>query len=74
MDEWKEFIRDLTPREREAFDYIGYGMTNIDIAKRMNISLTTMRTYAKRIHDKLYIVGRAALAIASYKIRTEGDP
>lgn len=70
-DEWKEFVRDLTPREREVFDYIGKGMRNIDIAEKMGISLLTVRTHAKRVHDKLYIVGRAALAIAAYRTSVE---
>jgi len=69
----REFIHSLTKREREAFDLIGQGYANYQIAKTMGISLLTARTYAKRIHDKLYIVGRSRLAIAAHIINEEGN-
>lgn len=57
----------LGRRELEAFRLVGLGMTNAEIAEAMGISPTTVRTYMKRIHDKLYIVGRSRLAVESHK-------
>lgn len=69
---WRDYLRTLTPRERQVFDLIGQGKKNTEIAAELGITLNTARTYAKYIHDKLYIEGRAKLAIAAYQIQIEG--
>lgn len=68
---WREFLPSLAPREMETFLLIGRGFSNEQIAKKMGISVLTVRHYAKMIHDKLYIEGRAALAIVAYQYATE---
>lgn len=67
--EWSnEFIGTLAKRELEMFKLVGLGMTNDEIAREMGIAKSTVRTYAKIIHDKLYIVGRARLAIVANRM------
>ena len=63
-----ELLPALAKRERQAFDMIGLGMSNLEIATAMGIKLSTVRTYTKYIHDKLYIIGRARLAITAYRV------
>jgi DNA-binding NarL/FixJ family response regulator len=67
------FLETLTGREREVFELIGKGKKNTEIAEELGITLNTVRTYSKTIHDKLYIEGRANLAIAAYKVISEGE-
>jgi NarL family two-component system response regulator LiaR len=67
--EWSnEFIGTLTKRELEMFKMVGLGMTNQEIALAMGVAFSTVRTWAKSIHDKLYIVGRARLAIVANRM------
>lgn len=67
--EWSnEFVDTLAKRELEMFKMVGLGMTNREIAQAMEIAPSTVRTYAKTIHDKLYIIGRARLAIVSNRM------
>lgn len=68
---WREFVPTLAPRERQTFLLVGQGLSNDEIALVMKISPLTVRCYVKRIHDKLYIEGRAALAIAGYQYTSE---
>jgi len=70
--EMKANLSRLAPRELEALKLIGQGMRNKDIAALMNISLGTVRIYAKRIHDKLYVEGRSRLAVLSHHIFCRG--
>ena len=51
-------VRRLTPREREVFDLMGRGLTNIDIARLLGISDNTVRTYARRIFGRLGVSNR----------------
>lgn len=57
----------LTDSERAVYRLVGLGLTNEEIAKILFISPLTVRTHVKRIHCKKNIVGRAKLAIESFK-------
>lgn len=48
----------LTAREREIVALIGSGMTNKEIARRLNISDKTVQTQLHRIYTKLHARGR----------------
>jgi len=63
-----DFVDTLTRRELEMFKLVGLGMTNQEISQAMGVSFSTVRTWAKSIHDKLYIVGRARLAIVANRM------
>jgi DNA-binding NarL/FixJ family response regulator len=43
------------------------GLTNEEIAEVMSITINTVRTYTKRLHDKCEIEGRSRLAIVAMK-------
>ncbi|WP_443074400.1 helix-turn-helix domain-containing protein [Streptomyces sp. NBC_01462] len=49
----------LSTREREIAMLIGPGLTNKQIAARMNISIKTVETYLGRIFKKLGVKSRA---------------
>jgi DNA-binding NarL/FixJ family response regulator len=49
----------LSPREREVLVLITDGLSNADIAKRMQISEKTVRNHASNLFDKLGVWSRA---------------
>ena len=46
-------VRDLTPREQVVLSLIGEGLTNREIAQRLEISEATAKTHVRHILDKL---------------------
>jgi DNA-binding NarL/FixJ family response regulator len=56
----------LTRRERELLALIAEGLTDKDIARRLNLSPATVRTYNSALYAKLGITRRTqAVAIAA---------
>jgi two-component system response regulator NreC len=51
----------LTPREREIVALIGKGLSNQDIAKRLTLTVNTVKTHRQRIYEKLNLNNRASL-------------
>jgi DNA-binding NarL/FixJ family response regulator len=49
----------LSPRERQVLALMGEGLSNIDIAERMQISEKTVRNHASNVFDKLGVWSRA---------------
>ncbi|MDH6591500.1 DNA-binding CsgD family transcriptional regulator [Variovorax sp. TBS-050B] len=52
----------LSARERQVADAVREGLTDKAIARHMGVSVPTVRTYLRRIFDKLGIARRSALA------------
>lgn len=61
-------IATLTPTERELITYIGEGLSNKEIAKRMFIAESTVRNNLTRIYDKLEVKG-GRLGLLVYAVR-----
>lgn len=59
----------LSAREREIVSLIGKGLRNKEIASRLNITETTVKTHLTRIFQKLNIKARSELI--SYAIKTD---
>lgn len=59
----------LSAREREIVALIGKGLRNKEIASRLHITETTVKTHVTRIFQKLNIKARSELI--SYAIKTE---
>ncbi len=58
-----ELFPELSDREREILALIASGSTNADIAKKLVISLKTVRNYVSNIFSKLQVADRAQAAI-----------
>ncbi|MCC6831808.1 MAG: response regulator transcription factor [Thermoleophilia bacterium] len=50
----------LTPREREILELIAAGRSLPDIAKHLTLGLTTVKTHAQHLYEKLGVSDRAA--------------
>lgn len=53
---------DLSPRELEVARAVSEGLTDKEIARRLAVGVPTVRTYLRRIFEKLGIERRSALA------------
>lgn len=53
----------LSPRQREIHDLLVEGLSDRDIAKRLFISLTTVKAHVHHVYDKTGIRSRTALAL-----------
>ena len=59
----------LSAREKEVLDYITKGFTAHEIAKLMQLSHFTVRTFVRRIYSKLKVTSKAE---AIYEARSQG--
>lgn len=58
----------LTPRELECLRLLASGLTNMEIAARLGIGYTSVRSYVVRIYDKLGINSRAQAAVIACRM------
>ena len=61
--EAREAVR-MTPREREVISLIAAGMSNKEIAARLNLATDTVKSHVRNVMDKLALHSR--LQIAAY--------
>ena len=58
----------LSAREKEVLQLLGEGLTNTEIADRLCISENTVRTYFRRILEKLHLINRGqVIAYAAHR-------
>ena len=58
----------LSPREESVLDCLAKGLTYKQIADQLDISIDTIRTYLRRIYEKLHVQSRTE-AVAKYLSR-----
>ncbi|MBD0746794.1 response regulator transcription factor [Streptomyces sp. CBMA152] len=58
---------DLTPRELEVWSLIATGLDNAEIAREMELSVSTVKNYITSIFGKLDVRDRAQAVIAAYE-------
>lgn len=54
---------DLTPREREVLTLLSSGLTDKEIAQRVNVGYETVRSHMKHIYDKLHVHSRTEAVV-----------
>ena len=65
VDDAKRESLGITPRELEILQLIATGLSNREIAERVNVSENTIKTHASRVFNKLGVTRRTqAVAIA----------
>ena len=57
----------VTDREKDVLELIGRGLTNQEIAVRLNVSPATVKTHVSRLLTKLDARDRAQLVIVAYE-------
>ncbi|HWB37242.1 MAG TPA: response regulator transcription factor [Rugosimonospora sp.] len=65
-------LDELTPREREVFACLGEGLSNGQIAARLDMAETTTKTHVSRILGKLGLAGRVQAAILAQEMAATG--
>ncbi|WP_067544519.1 response regulator [Nocardia crassostreae] len=64
---------DLTVREREVLSLVGEGFGNQEIADRLHLGVTTVKTHIANLMDKTGCDNRVRLAVYGYRIHRFGD-
>lgn len=67
-------IDTLNHRERQVLDCIAEGMQDKEIARRLEISPNTVRTYASRLFRKLGVNNRTKAAMVSLNHKGPNEP
>ncbi|GII78730.1 DNA-binding response regulator [Sphaerisporangium rufum] len=67
-------VAGLAEREREVLACLGEGLTNAEIARRLFLSETTVRSYVSRLLVKLDLAHRTQAALLAHQAGLLGEP
>ena len=58
-------IEELSAREREVLELVADGLTNVEIAQRLSLSVRTVERHLSNLYVKLRVSGKAGRAAAA---------
>lgn len=58
----------LTPREREVLELMAEGLPNAEIARRLFINVTTVRSHVHSLIEKLGVHSRMQVVVSAYEL------
>lgn len=64
-----QFPKDLSTGERRLLDCLGYGMTNAEIAKELELPLARVKTLVRALLARLNLENRTCAAVLAYWMR-----
>ena len=62
-DDARRALDGLTDRERDVALEVGRGLSNAEIARRLHLSVPTVKAHVSRLFDKLQVTNRVQIAI-----------
>jgi DNA-binding NarL/FixJ family response regulator len=65
--EWDDRYESLTERERQLYQLLAEGLSNKEIANRLNLSINTVTTHRARIMEKLELRSIAELVLSAVR-------
>jgi DNA-binding NarL/FixJ family response regulator len=60
-------LPELSPRERDVLGCLGLGMTNVEIADRLHIGVTTVKTHVANLMERTGSTNRVHLAVLAVR-------
>jgi len=72
-DSGGEALKDLSPQERKLLDHLSEGLTNRQIAERMNLAEKTVKNYVSNLLRKLNMSSRTEAAVFVTNLRADRE-